>query len=155
LRKWVVGNDGRAYNRRAQNGHTVVASAGRSAGESIGFFLPQMTVDLEDVVALMSAGLHQAETHSLACRSDEYRSLRVAAHLSIAQHFREVNVHGGQRSVRNIRAVQWGLRRITHAEPQRFSAVVEARLSRILRIFCAGKVSNLVAAGVTHVDVVL
>ena len=93
----IVCNDCGTHDRRGNDCDPTDATADWSSSRGIGLFLPHVTVQLEDVVALVSTRLDQAEPHGPSRSCVEDWGLWIRANEAIAQQLCEVNIHGGER----------------------------------------------------------
>src|SRR5436190_23930213 len=111
----------------------------------------------------MAYWLYQVQANGLAWSCREDRRLRLGSgrrageevSKGVVQHVAEVHVLGAD-WIAN--AVDWRERRlgcIALAEPVRFSSVIESRLARVFRVLFMGQDLHRIAAGVTHIHVVL
>src|ERR1043166_6072942 len=100
-----------------------------------------MTVQVEEVVTHVSVRVEQPEPDFLTSARREHRRLRVTTDEHVREHVGEVEVTS---------RLERSLRRIAHALPEWFSAVVDRFLSRVFSVFRAGwttKVRHRTAVG--------
>src|SRR5690349_3989593 len=95
----------------------------------------------------MPVGIKDSEPYCLTSLSREDRRLRIATDLSVGQNVREIKVP---------RLFEWCFRRVVHAFPEWFSAIVQRFLRRVFRIFRTGwaaQVRHRTAVREPHVDI--
>ena len=97
---------------------------------------PDVPVENEYVVSLVSTGMQHVDSRSRSGRRGEDRSYRITPYLHIRHRIAEVYVAGREcvRSVERVlrvSLVQGDVRHEAHPEPQRLSPVVERFLRRV------------------------
>src|ERR1051326_6636949 len=111
------------------------------------FILPEMTVQVEEVVAHVSVRVQQTEPDFLTSARREYRCLRIATNDRVCKHVGEVEVTS---------SFERSFRCVVHAFPDRFSTVVDCFLTGVFSIFRAtwtSKIRHRAAVCEPHVDV--